>query len=918
MAFWQSIAGGVKALFRSDAKNREIEEELKGFLEASAEEKMRRGMTPEQAQRAARAEMGSAEMVRHKVRSSGWESTVEAIWQDVRYGVRMLKKSPGFALVAILSLALGIGGNTAIFTLVNNLMLQSLPVRNPQQLVAFGKEFGACQCDGIGPGPLDIFTYDFYQRIQKQNFFQGITAFSSFSVPVSVRTNPSGSGQADRATSYLVAGNFFSVLGAEPMLGRAIAPSDADAAGRSPVAVISYRYWQQVLAADSAVIGRQIAINGTLFTVIGVMPPKFYGVALSTSTTDMWLPLTMQPQVMMQPSLLDPHGLFWLHMMARRNPGVSIAQAQAWVTSQLQQFMVDREGTKISADRRADIRKIYVELLSGGSGISDLRDIYGQPLAVLAAVVGLVLLIACANLANFLLAKAAARERELSTRLALGSSRGRIVRQILTEALLLSLTGGALGLLLAFLGTQALIHFLTAGAARTSLSALPDLHVLAFTLGVSMLTAVLFGLAPAVRVSRISVTPILKANARSAADSGGRASQIFPKALVVLQVTLSLILLAGAAMFVRTLRNLENTTFGFERRNVLLMQFNPKFAGYQPEQLNALYDRMLDRLNALPGVRSATISGAPPISGGSWNSPIYFDGYTPAPRENISTLLNRVAPKYFETLGIPLLQGRPIGAGDTATSLKVAVVNQATADHFYPHGDAIGHRFTVADPATKGATFEIVGVVKGSKYNSPREDPQRMIYLPVEQLTGDDAYAYCLQLLTVGDPDKIAGAVRAALAGIDPSLPIIDVKTISEVVDQRMGNERLISQLAGFFSLLALLLACIGLYGVMSYSVVRRTNEIGIRLALGAQTTRVLWMILRESLLMLAIGLAVGLPATIAAMHLVQSSLYGLRASDPLTLAEAGVAIVFVTMIASYFPARRAMKVDPMVALRYE
>jgi predicted permease len=917
MALWQNIATGIKALFRSEARNREIDEELKSFLEHSAQEKMRRGMSPEQAQRAARAEMGSTETVKHKVRSSGWESAVETLWQDVRYGVRTLKKSPGFALVAIFSLALGIGANTAIFTLVNNLMLQSLPVRNPQQLVTFGKEYGACVCDGIGAGPLDVFTYDFYQRLQKQNPFQGITAFSSFSVPVSVRINPSGAGQADRASSYLVSGNFFSVLGAEPILGRAITPADADAAGRSPVAVISYRYWQQDLAADPAVIGRSITINGTLFTIIGVMPPRFYGVTLNSGTTDMWLPLTMQPQVMMQPSLLAPHEQFWLHFMARRSPGISRAQAQAWVTSQLQQFMVDREGAKISADRRAVIQKMYVELLPGGSGISDLRDMYGQPLAVLAAVVGLVLLIACANLANFLLAKAAARERELSTRLALGSSRGRIVRQILTEALLLSLAGGALGLLLAFLGTRALIHFITAGAQHTTLSAMPDLHVLAFTLGVSVLTAVLFGLAPAVRVSRISATPALKANARTITGDGSRASQLFPRALVALQVMLSLVLLAGAAMFVRTLRNLENQNFGFERHNLLLMQFNPKFAGYKPEQLNALYGRMLDRLNALPGVRSATLSGAAPITGSTWNSPIYFDGFTPAPHESIDTLLNRVGPKYFETLEIPLLQGRSINAGDTATSLKVAVMNEAAAKHFYPRGDAIGHRFTVGDPAVTG-TFEIVGIVKGAKYNSPREDPQQMIYLPVEQLTGNDAYAYCLQLLTTGDPEKVTGTVRAALADIDPNLPVLDVKTITEVVDSRMGNERLISQLSGFFSLLALLLACIGLYGVMSYSVVRRTNEIGIRLALGAQTTRVLWMILRESLLLLAIGVAAGLPATIAAMHLVQSSLYGLRASDPLTLAEAIAVIGFVTMTASYFPARRAMKVDPMVALRYE
>jgi predicted permease len=917
MALFRSLTAGLKALLRKEERNREMDEELRGYLEASAEEKMRRGMSDEQARRAARVEMGSMETVKQQVRSAGWESTAESVWQDVRYALRTLAKSPGFAMVAILSLALGIGANTAIFSLINNLMLKSLTVRDPQQLVAFGKEDGACICDGIGPGPLDIFTYDFYQRIQKQDVFQGISRYSSFPVPISVRSDKSGNGSASQATSYLVSGNFFNVLGAEPLMGRAFVPGDTDTPGRNPVAVISYRYWQQALAADPAVIGRQIAISGTQFTVIGVMPPKFFGVALNEESTDMWLPITMQPEVTQGPSLLDPHGLFWMHMMARRAPGTNLHQAQAWVTSQLQQFMVDREGSQISTQRRAEIQKIYVELLPGGTGISGLRSQYEHPLQVLMCIVGLVLLIACANLANFLLAKAATRERELSTRLALGSSRGRIVRQVLTEALLLSVAGGALGLLLAFFGTRALIHFMAAGAQHTSLSAQPDLRVLAFTFGISLLTGVLFGLAPALRVSRISVAPALKANARTAGSGGGRAGQIFPKLLVTFQVMLSLILLAGAGMFVRTLRNLQNQDLGFDRQNLLLMVFNPKFAGYKPEQLNSLYERILDRLNALPGVRSATLAGTPPIHSGNWNSPIFVEGHVAAPNEDTSTLLNRVAPRYFETVGIPVLRGRAIGPEDTATSKKVVVVNKSMTDHFFPHGDAIGHRFTVADPAVKGS-FEIVGVVKDARYNSPREEPQRMSYLPVMQLTGDDNYAYWLELRTVGDPAKVTDEARAALAGIDPNLPVLQVRTIGEQVDERMGNERLISQLAAFFSLLALSLACIGLYGVMSYSVVRRTNEIGIRLALGAQTTRVLWMVLRESMVLLAIGVALGIPATMVAMRLVRAFLFGLKPSDPLTLAGAVIVIATVTLVAAYFPARRAMKVDPMVALRYE
>ena len=914
----RSLMSGLKALLGRERRNAELDEELEEFLRSAVADKMRGGMSHGEALRAAKVEMGSTEAVKQKVRSAGWESTAENLWQDVRYSVRMLVKSPGFTVVAIVSLALGIGANTAIFTLVNDLLFKSLPVRDPQQLVSFGKAFGGGEVDGMGAGPLDIFTYDFYQRLEAQQAqgrspfhapFKGISAFASFQTMVSVKADSSGA--ASQAMSHLVSGNFFSMLGAEPLLGRTIAPGDADAPGRSPVTVISYRYWQQMFAGDPAIIGRSIAVNGMAFTVIGVMRPAFYGVALDQST-DMWMPLTMQPQVMLQPSLLDPHGLYWLHMMGRRDPAVPVQQA--WVTSQVQQFMVDREGAQISAARRQEIQKVYVELLPGDHGLSDLREFYRQALNVLTGVVALVLVIACANLANFLLAKASSREREMATRLALGSSRGRIIRQILMEALLLSLTGGALGLVIAYSGTQALIKFVASGATHTALEARPDSHVLLFTLGISLVTGILFGIAPALRVSRISVAPTLGANARTAAGNRGR---LLPKVLVISQVMLSLLLLAGAGLFLRTLRNLEKQDFGFNRHNLLLVQFNAKFAGYKPEQLNALYDRILARMNALPGVRSATISGQPAIIGGNWNSPIYVQGHTAAPNEDLSTSLSRVGPGYFETLGMPVVRGRAIGAEDTATSLKVVVVNQTMADYFFPHGDAIGHRFTVADPAVKGE-WEIAGVVRDAKYHSPREKPVRMVYLAVKQITGDDGYAYWLQLATAGDPAAVTGEVRAAMAEIDPNLPILQVRTIAEQLDGSMGQERLVSQLLSFFSLLALSLACIGLYGVMTYNVVRRTNEIGIRLALGAQTGRVLWMVLRESLLLLAIGVALGVPLTLAATRLIQSGLFGLRSWDPATLAGALAVVGAVTMLAAYFPARRAMKVDPMVALRYE
>jgi predicted permease len=843
------------------------------------------------------------------------EFSMNGLIQDLRFALRQLRKSPGFTAVAIISLALGIGANTAIFTLVNGLILKSLPVRNPQQLVSFGKAVDGGEVDGIGPGPLDIFTYEFYRQIaQEHPPFEEVGAAGSFPVTISVRSKPEG--RADRAVTQLVSGTFFNMLGVQPALGRPILPEDAEAPGQNSVAVVSYRYWQENLDADRSVIGRVITVNATPFTVVGVMPPNFFGVELNEQSPDMWLPMTMQQEVMLQPSLLNPHGLFWVHMMGRLKGGVAPKQAQAWATQQLQQFMVAREGGTISDKRRNEIRQIYIDMLPAGHGISHLRQQFSQPLYVLMGVVVLVLAISCANLANFLLAKAASREREISTRLAMGAGRWRLVRQILSEAILLSVLGGAAGLGLAFFGTRMLVDFVVQGSKTSALSPNPDLHVLAFTFLVSLLTGILFGIAPAGRVSRTQGAPALS-SARSATGSGTRSNRRLPNVLVAAQVALCLMLLVGSGLFLRTLRNLRNQDFGFNRRNVLLIDFNAKLAGYKSEQLTGLYERILSRLNALPAVRSASISGTQPMSFGSWDSPIFVQGYSPAPNEDISTFINRVSPHYFQTVGIPLSQGRSIGPQDTTTSAKAVVVNQTLAKHFFPRGDAIGHQFTIADPSVPGI-WQIVGVVGDAKYGPLRDEPKRMIYLPLEQMTADDHFAYSMQVRAEGDPTNIENEIRAAVAEVDPNLPLLKVRTISEEVDLFVENERLISQLASFFSALALLLACVGLYGIMTYNVLRRTSEIGVRIALGAQSGGILWMVLKESMFLLAAGIAVGLPATLAVTGLLRSQLFGLGPFDASTIATALTTIALVILAAAYIPARRAAKVDPMVALRYE
>ncbi len=910
----------IQMMVRRDKFDRDLEEEMQHHLAMMTQSHGAQGISEEESNFVAQREFGNTLLLRERSRDMwGW-TWFEDLSQDIRYGLRMLARNPGFALVAVLSLALGIGANTSIFTLINGVLLKPLPVRDPQQLVSFGKAYGAGVIGGIDPGPLDLFSYDFYKRIKDERAsFQDICAFSSFTTRVSVRLSGSSVGPADQAISRLVSGNYFRVFGVNAIMGREITPQDIDAPGRNPVAVISYRYWQRKFSGDPGVVGKSIVVNSTPFTVIGVTPDGFFGESVDPDPAEMWLPLTMQPQVMLRPSLLDPHGPYWLHLMGRRVSGSNLKQTQEWVNLRLRQYMIDQQGTKITPEDKHTIQQMYVELLPGGRGDSNLRFEYSAPLEILMGGVALVLLITCANLANLLLARAMASGKEISTRLALGASRSRIIRQMLTESLLLSGLGGLLGLLFAVWGTHALISFVAGTANYTPIDSIPDARVLAFALGICLLTGILFGLAPALRVSSPSLAPALNERSRTMSSGPGRPGRIpLPKILVAGQVALSLLLLVGAGLFVRTLRNVDRQNFGSNRSNVLLVTFDPRMAGYKQEQVRGLYQQILAHMNALPGVRSATVSMFPPLSGMSWTEEFKISGHVAQPNEDMGSTLNSVGPQYFETVGIPVQQGRSIGPQDTETSPKVAVVSQTLADHFFPRGNAIGQHVSFSDPEIKG-DWEIVGVAKDAKYNSPREDPKRMIYLPVMQQSGEDAFVGSLEVLTFGDPTTVAGEVRQAMGEIDGNLPLRNVITMNELVGTRfLSKEKLISELSSFFALLALSLACIGLYGVMSYDVVRRTNEIGIRMALGAQSSGVLWMVMKESVILLAFGIAMGVPITLAAMRLVQSELFGLSSSDPFTIGAATLLIGLVIVLGGYIPARRATKVDPMVALRYE
>jgi predicted permease len=922
MGLLGNIAQGIHSLFRRQAMEHDMDDELREFIDASTAEKVRRGMPAQQAALAARVEMGSSNAVKHHIRSATWESRMEIFLRDLKYCVRGLLRSPGFTLIAVLSLALGIGANTAIFTLIKQVLLQNLPVRDPQQLVTFGNSTGAGILGGIDLGTADMFTYDFARQLEANpGPFQGVAAYTSLSPRVSVRVP--NSAKALQIPASPVSGNFFNVLGAAPLLGRTIAPFDAVTPHSNAVAVVSYHLWQQALSSDLAVIGKTFSINAAPFTVIGVMPETFHGITQELEPPDIWVPITMVQEILLQPGFLEPRSFYFLHMVARRSPQSPLTTDQAWLNRHVRDYVRAGEGASVVPARQQEIERITVALVSAPHGVSRLRSRYGDSLKILMAIVAVVLLIACANLANFLLARAIARQREVATRLALGSSRARIIRQSLLEALLLSLSGGAFGLALAFAATRTLIAFVAQGTANTPLEARPDSAILLFTLGVSVLAGLLFGLAPALHVSRSSAMPTLNASTRTPTGSGGRTSRWWPKALVTAQIMFCLLLLVGAGLFLRTLRNLEGQDFGFERTHLLIAEFAPELAGYKPEQAPALNQRLIEKLSAIPGVRSAALSAAPPISFGSWTSTVSFSGYTSAPKEDMGSVLNRVSGQYFETAGISIVAGRAIAPADTANSMKVAVINETIARKFFPKGDAIGHTVKI-DIDTVEGPWQIVGIARDTKAGNPRENPERMVYLPLAQITGkhgegiQDTFASTILLRTAGGSKSTISELRSAVAGLDPNLSMLQVRTVQEHLETFMSQETLVSRLTAIFASLAVLLAAIGLYGVMSFNVVRRSNEIGIRIALGATGSGVQWMVLRESLGLLAAGLVVGIPIALAAARLIRAQLYQMSPFDPVIFIGATAGIAAVTVLSAWLPARRAAAVDPMTALRCE
>ena len=714
--------------------------------------------------------------------------------------------------------------------------------------------------------------------------------------------------QKEQATGHLVSGSYFQVLGVQAEAGRTLTPAD-DALAAPPVAVISYSFWRRRFRLDSAAIGAGVDLNGTVFTIVGVAPPDFFGERVE-SPPDFWLPLSRQAQVMQRDSWLDKQDVYWLNLMGRLRPGTTAPRAEAIVNTQFHQFYTAQAGGRLSAEQQRKINEAYISLKPGGRGISWMRVVYSEPLQLLMASVALVLLIACVNIATLLLARASARRRELFVRLALGSSRLRLIRQLLTESMLLALCGGAAGVLFAWWSVKALVVMF---GVDSIIQVRPDLLALSFTLSISVLTGIGFGLIPALRSSAIELRSGVEARTPVLALSRLKAAPV----LVVVQVTLSSILLVGAGLLTHSLVAIEHQRLGFHPEDVLLVRTDARLAGYHPEELYPLYRQIYDRINALPGVLSASMARYTPLSGSSSSSNFSLQGYTPPAGQEMNVRGVEVGPRFFEALGMPLILGRPIGPRDTPTSPAVAVVSESFIKAYLPDQNPIGRHFRLGAPFREPAV-EIVGVVPDSKYYDIRENPKPMVYFSAWQTGGREAYVGEIVIRTSHNASGVAGEVRRALNDIDGKLPILRVTTLSEQVYNSVRQERVLARFCSSFGLLALLLASIGLYGTMAYSVARRTGEIGVRMALGAQRPDVLWMVLRESLLWMLLGLACGLPLAMAATRWIKSFLFGVQATDPVAIGAAILLLTAASTLAGYLPAQRATKVDPLAALRCE
>jgi predicted permease len=834
---------------------------------------------------------------------------MENLLQDVRFGLRTLGKNPGFTLVAILTLALGIGANAAIFSLTDQVLLRLLPVERPRELVVLSSP-------GVGHGRIwsDIeggpsFSYPMYKDLRDRN-----EVFTGLLARYHLQVNVAGEGQSQLAEGELVTGNYFQVLGVRPFLGRVLTVQDETAPGANPVTVLSYGYWTRHFGSDPNILNKQLALNGNSLTVVGVARPGFAGVQVG-QIPDLFIPITMKAQMTPNWDGLADRNDHWVTMLGRLKPGMSAEKAQAGLAPVYRALMEgDAAALKLSARDQQEFVNRKLVLGTGSHGRPVLQHDAGQPLLVLMAMVGLVLLIACANLAGLLIARGEGRQREIALRLALGAGRVRLVRQLMTESLILALAGGAAGLALASWTLSVIVNSIPEDQGASGLTSQLDYRVLIFACVVSVVTGVLFGLVPAIRATHTDLQSVLKDQGVNV--SGGRTNVRVRKFLLTSQIALTAVLLSAAGLFAHSLLNLKTQDLGVRPDHVLEFSISPELNRYTPPQTIALADRIRKSMGPLPGVRSASESEIPMLANSNSSSNVTVPGYNAQEDEDMNVDQNFVGPNFLATMGIPLLNGREFSEADTGTSPKVAIINEAMARRFFAGRNPIGLRFGFGGGKDVKLDTEIVGIVKDSKNTDVKQAARPFAFLPYSQ--SEHAGNATFYVRTNQDPVALTATVRNLIAGFDANLPVYGVKTLTAQVDEIMFTDRLVTIFSLCLGLLASLLAAVGLYGVMAYVVARRTREIGIRMALGATQQNVAWMILREILGMLAAGLCAGLIAAYGIGRVVESLLFGVKASDPVVFVLAAVLLAAVAMLAGWLPSRKAANVDPMVALRYE
>lgn len=841
---------------------------------------------------------------------------------NVKLALRQFRKSPGFAATVILTIALGIGANTAIFTLVHAILMKSLPVTNPATLYRVGDKDDCCVNGGFvgDDGDFDLFSYDLYRHfVETTPEFEQLAAFQSGRNMMNVRY---GTAAAKSERTEYVSGNYFSTFGLGAYLGRMLVPSD-DVPGATPVAVLSYAAWQGAHAADPNVVGSTFYIQSQPVTIVGIAPPGFFGDRIDSNPPEIWIPLNVEPVMEGPTSILKVADSNWLYVLGRLKPGVAPGSVQAKISNTLRQWLATQPSyTANGGDTQ--IPKQHVVVVPGGSGIRNLQQETGDGLHLLTGISALVLLVACANIANLLLAKGTARQAETSIRTALGAARSALIRQVLMESVLLSVVGGVIGIGIAYLGARMILTLAFPDATQMPIHATPSPLVLGFAFLLSLATGVIFGIVPAWISSHADPAEALRGINRSTGDRA-----LLPqKILIVLQAALSLVLLVGAGLMTQTLRNLEKQNFGLTTTNRYVLHMDPMGAGYKIDTVGAFNEQLEREFTALPGVKSVGIALYSTLEGNNWGEGVYVEGRpAPGPDAHNGSSWDRVSPHFFETVGQPIVRGRGFTEQDTATSRMVAVVNQKFVQKFFPNEDPIGRHFGTMDQKY-AADYEIVGVIADAKYNNPRDEFRSMYFRPLSQfnrsfkeermLTAESRSLFpnSITIQFAGDATALESLARRTLSNINPDLTIIDFKSLDFQVADNFNQERLITRLMALFGLLALALASVGLYGITTYSVARRTSEIGLRMALGANRSNVVALVLKKALLLVVLGLAIGVPVSLLGGRLMSAQLYGVRTYDPLTLAGSILVLCAFAALAGFIPARRASTIEPMNALR--